>query len=138
MRNHPDDSPTAQPKQPPLGRVLDLVAALDAARTPGGNLIAPRSRSELDWQERATCAETDPEAFFPDKGCSTRDAKQICMSCPVRAQCLRYALDNDEAFGVFGGMTPHERKRFQAAGLPVEQADAFLSSGSASGAQRAC
>jgi UV DNA damage repair endonuclease len=51
---------------------------------------------ELEWQERALCAQTDPEAFFPEKGGSTREAKRVCMSCEVRVQCLDYALENDE------------------------------------------
>ena len=38
----------------------------------------------LSWQERALCAQTDPEAFFPEKGGSTREAKKVCLSCDVR------------------------------------------------------
>ena len=40
---------------------------------------------ETSWQERALCAQTDPEAFFPEKGGSTREAKRVCGSCDVRA-----------------------------------------------------
>src|SRR3712207_9119590 len=47
------------------------------------------------WQERALCAETDPEAFFPEKGGSTREAKKICTGCEVKAECLEYALANE-------------------------------------------
>jgi WhiB family transcriptional regulator, redox-sensing transcriptional regulator len=43
---------------------------------------------QLSWQERALCAQTDPEAFFPEKGGSTREAKRVCLSCEVRAECL--------------------------------------------------
>ncbi len=46
----------------------------------------------LSWQTDALCAQTDPEAFFPEKGGSTRDAKKICTTCEVKAQCLEYAL----------------------------------------------
>ena len=46
----------------------------------------------LGWQERALCAQTDPEAFFPEKGGSTREAKRVCLSCEVRGECLEYAL----------------------------------------------
>ena len=53
---------------------------------------------ELSWQERALCAQTDPEAFFPEKGGSTREAKRVCMSCEVRSECLEYALAHDERF----------------------------------------
>ncbi len=49
----------------------------------------------LSWQERALCAQTDPEAFFPEKGGSTREAKKVCLACDVRGECLEYALAND-------------------------------------------
>ena len=41
---------------------------------------------ELGWQERALCAQTDPEAFFPEKGGSTREAKKVCQTCEVRIE----------------------------------------------------
>ena len=68
---------------------------------------------ELEWQERALCAQTDPEAFFPEKGGSTREAKQICNSCEVRAECLEYALGHDERFGIWGGLSERERRRLK-------------------------
>lgn len=67
----------------------------------------------LAWQSDSLCAQTDPEAFFPEKGGSTRDAKKICTSCQVRAQCLRYALSNDERFGIWGGLSERERRRLR-------------------------
>jgi WhiB family redox-sensing transcriptional regulator len=68
---------------------------------------------EQGWQERALCAETDPEAFFPEKGGSTREAKKICTGCEVRAECLEYALANDERFGIWGGLSERERRRIR-------------------------
>jgi WhiB family redox-sensing transcriptional regulator len=65
------------------------------------------------WQERALCAETDPEAFFPEKGGSTREAKKICTGCEVRSECLDYALGNDERFGIWGGLSERERRRLR-------------------------
>ncbi|CAM3967553.1 WhiB family transcriptional regulator [Helcobacillus massiliensis] len=65
------------------------------------------------WQERALCAQTDPEAFFPEKGGSTREAKKVCTSCEVRAECLEYALSNDERFGIWGGLSERERRRLK-------------------------
>ncbi|GAA1647747.1 WhiB family transcriptional regulator [Microbacterium flavum] len=65
----------------------------------------------LGWQADALCAQTDPEAFFPEKGGSTRDAKRICTSCDVRDQCLEYALKNDERFGIWGGLSERERRK---------------------------
>ncbi|MGH3494019.1 MAG: WhiB family transcriptional regulator [Sciscionella sp.] len=69
--------------------------------------------NELMWQERALCAQTDPEAFFPEKGGSTREAKQVCLSCEVRAECLAYALANDERFGIWGGLSERERRKLK-------------------------
>ena len=87
---------------------------------------APRSRSgrsmslddlfgaaEQEWQEQALCAQTDPEAFFPEKGGSTREAKRICQACAVRDECLEYALLNDERFGIWGGLSERERRRLK-------------------------
>jgi WhiB family transcriptional regulator, redox-sensing transcriptional regulator len=65
------------------------------------------------WQERALCAQTDPEAFFPEKGGSTREAKRICQGCEVRDACLDYALANDERFGIWGGLSERERRRLK-------------------------
>jgi WhiB family redox-sensing transcriptional regulator len=63
------------------------------------------------WRTKALCAQTDPEAFFPEKGGSTRDAKRVCTGCPVRAECLKFALVNDERFGIWGGLSERERRR---------------------------
>ena len=65
------------------------------------------------WQDRALCAQTDPEAFFPEKGGSTREAKLICAGCEVRAECLEYALAFDERFGIWGGLSERERRRLK-------------------------
>lgn len=65
------------------------------------------------WQERALCAQTDPEAFFPEKGGSTREAKRICLGCEVREWCLEYALAHDERFGIWGGLSERERRRLK-------------------------
>jgi len=72
-------------------------------------LLAEEADEELGWQERALCAQTDPESFFPEKGGSTREAKKICTGCEVKAQCLEYALANDERFGIWGGLSEQER-----------------------------
>ena len=76
----------------------------------------PLPESELtpdQWQDRALCAQTDPEAFFPEKGGSTREAKKICLGCEVRHECLEYALAHDERFGIWGGLSERERRRLK-------------------------
>lgn len=67
----------------------------------------------LAWQADALCAQTDPEAFFPEKGGSTREAKRICDGCEVRSECLDYALQNDERFGIWGGLSERERRKLR-------------------------
>ena len=68
---------------------------------------------EPEWQDRALCAQTDPEAFFPEKGGSTREAKRICQGCDVRSECLEYALAHDERFGIWGGLSERERRKLK-------------------------
>jgi WhiB family transcriptional regulator, redox-sensing transcriptional regulator len=68
---------------------------------------------EQDWQDRALCAQTDPEAFLPEKGGSTREAKRICQGCEVRSECLEYALAHDERFGIWGGLSERERRKLK-------------------------
>ena len=66
-----------------------------------------------DWQKKGLCAQTDPEAFFPEKGGSTREAKKICSGCEVKAECLEYALSSQEPYGVWGGLSERERRRLR-------------------------
>ena len=68
---------------------------------------------EAAWRLDALCAETDPEAFFPEKGGSTREAKRVCVGCDVRAECLEFALASDERFGIWGGLSERERRRLR-------------------------
>ena len=77
------------------------------------DLSNSNSAQDLSWQERALCAQTDPEAFFPEKGGSTREAKRVCLSCDVRSECLEYALGHDERFGIWGGLSERERRRLK-------------------------
>ena len=75
--------------------------------------VPEEDENPLAWQSDSLCAQTDPEAFFPEKGGSTRDAKKICQSCEVRTRCLEYALENDERFGIWGGLSERERRKLR-------------------------
>ncbi|MDX6285659.1 MAG: WhiB family transcriptional regulator, redox-sensing transcriptional regulator [Frankiales bacterium] len=92
--------------------LASLVAA-DRAEFIGDDVIGDEDDGELSWQERSLCAQTDPEAFFPEKGGSTREAKRVCSGCEVRAECLEYALGHDERFGIWGGLSERERRRLK-------------------------
>ncbi|MBT1162860.1 WhiB family transcriptional regulator [Bifidobacterium sp. SO1] len=65
------------------------------------------------WRDKAACAREDPELFFPTGGLYQPDrvakAKKICTSCPVVDECLSYAMDHNELFGIWGGLTEKQR-----------------------------
>jgi WhiB family transcriptional regulator, redox-sensing transcriptional regulator len=71
------------------------------------------AEEQLPWQEEALCGYVDPDVFFPEKGGSSREAKRICAQCAVRDECLDYALENDEKFGIWGGLSERERRRLK-------------------------
>ncbi len=112
----------AQPLQvlsygPPDSSVVEAGAeAFEAAAEAVAAVVEP-AEAELSWQERALCAQTDPESFFPEKGGSTREAKKVCVGCEVRAECLEYALAHDERFGIWGGLSERERRRLKKAAM---------------------
>lgn len=71
---------------------------------------------DLSWMDRAACRGKDLELFFPDEPRLPHlpdpdvAAKRICAGCPVREECLTYALGKPETEGVWGGMSAHERR----------------------------
>jgi WhiB family transcriptional regulator, redox-sensing transcriptional regulator len=80
---------------------------------PPGTVLLPPGDSGLRWQERALCAQTDPDAFFPGKGGSTSEPKKVCRACPVTAECLEYALRTDQRYGVWGGLSERQRRKIK-------------------------
>lgn len=65
------------------------------------------------WQDLANCLGVDPDLFFPERGASTREAKEVCRGCVVREDCLEYALANGEKFGIWGGLSERERRKLR-------------------------
>ena len=80
------------------------------------------------WQAQANCMGVDPDLFFPERGGSTREAKEVCRGCVVREDCLEYALANGEKFGICGGMSERERRRVRRARALSARQAASLSS----------
>lgn len=74
--------------------------------------------SDARWQDKASCKGMDPIIFFGPEFAETvkekRDredqAKGVCDTCPVKKDCLEYALEAREAYGIWGGLTEVERK----------------------------
>lgn len=94
-------------KHSPLRYSDDAASALEL------DSLIPKGK----FWSRARCAETDPEAFYPEKGESAKAAKAVCDrdgGCPVKKECLEWALDNNEHFGVWGGKSEHERRKILA------------------------
>lgn len=81
------------------------------------------------WMDRALCADTDPEMFFPVPGANPNAAKRVCSACPVRTECLEYALEHDERWGVWGGLSVEERERVQRERAPRERRPGYCRKG---------
>ena len=77
--------------------------------TPFLRVVTPEG--EPDWRDLALCAEADPDEWFPEKGGSSRKAKAICAGCPSRLPCLEFALENNEGYGIWGGLSEQQRRR---------------------------
>lgn len=65
------------------------------------------------WVDHANCLGLDPALFFPGQGESTKEAKAVCTGCTVRVECLDYALETGERFGIWGGKSERERRRMR-------------------------
>ena len=78
---------------------------------------------ERSWQDEANCLGVDPDLFFPERGASTREAKEVCRGCVVRLDCLEYALSNGEKFGIWGGLSERERRRIRRQRAIARRAD---------------
>lgn len=65
------------------------------------------------WMDRALCAEVGGDLWHPEMGESSREAKMVCRGCPVRGECLEYALDTNQDHGIWGGTSHQERRRLK-------------------------
>jgi len=79
-----------------------------------------------EWWRAAACRDAEPELFFPISAAAAsnprvRRAKHICAPCPVRSQCLNYALDHRQEQGIWGGLTEEERRRIPRYGMRLSR-----------------
>jgi WhiB family transcriptional regulator, redox-sensing transcriptional regulator len=79
----------------------------------GTLVLAYRDRPA--WWSHAACRGCDPALFFPERGEQVAAAKRVCLTCPVRPECLDYALEKGEKFGIWGGKSEQERRRMRRA-----------------------
>lgn len=93
--------------------ILDEDLAEDEHRRRSSYPKASFYQRDITWHEDAICASADPEIWFPEKGGSTKEAKRVCGRCVVRADCLEYAIDTGQRFGIWGSMSERDRRRLQ-------------------------
>lgn len=71
--------------------------------------------ADTSWRHNANCLGVNPDLFYPERGQSTREAKTVCQGCEARGECLEFALQNGEKFGIWGGKSERERRRIRKA-----------------------
>ncbi|WP_420625178.1 WhiB family transcriptional regulator [Candidatus Poriferisodalis sp.] len=81
------------------------VASVHEPNGPGSESLAS------DWVTRRSCADTDPNVFFPSDGAGVIAAQKVCAECPVKDPCREYALANNITHGVWGGTSERQRRR---------------------------
>jgi WhiB family redox-sensing transcriptional regulator len=86
----------------------DALDRLELARA-----LLPLLQPDPEWKQLGLCNQVDPDLWFPDRGASAREPQRICGDCPVRAECLEYALETDQRFGIWGGTSEQERRRIK-------------------------
>jgi WhiB family redox-sensing transcriptional regulator len=85
----------------------------DFSSTSASSGVSAEARQ--DWVEQALCAQTDPALFYPEEGGTpSAVARRVCARCEVRTECLEYALDHDEQYGLWGGLDARQRMRLIA------------------------
>lgn len=71
----------------------------------------PQYDAEHSWMLSGSCREREPGFFFPSDGVGVDRARRVCATCPVKQECLEYALRYRIEHGVWGGASERERRR---------------------------
>jgi WhiB family transcriptional regulator, redox-sensing transcriptional regulator len=76
----------------------------------------PAPVDPLWWREFGACAKVDPDLFYVERGETSRTARAVCKTCDpgIKAECLAYALANNEKFGIWGGTSERERRKLRS------------------------
>lgn len=68
----------------------------------------------FSWMDLGSCVGEDQDLWFPTEKSNAKTAKQICAACPVRLECLEYAVSANERYGVWGGLSYKERQAIRS------------------------
>ena len=71
--------------------------------------------SQPQWRNRAACASLPDSMFFlaGDDFAGMKEAKKVCADCPVKAECLEFAILTNQSLGIWGETTPNERRQIR-------------------------
>lgn len=69
--------------------------------------------TDTEWMRQAACNGHDSNLWFPEAGKSTRAARVICATCPVKAECTDFAVESDVWHGVWGGLDGYEVRKLR-------------------------
>tara|TARA_Y100001949_G_scaffold176503_1_gene189929 strand:- start:2011 stop:2340 length:330 start_codon:yes stop_codon:yes gene_type:complete len=108
----------------PLGEEIPIPKAESAGWISDDRIIAIE---RPEWQRQGLCKEAENSAiFFPSPGDTEalRAAKAMCGRCPVVVECLKYALENNERYGIWGGKSTRERLLILRAKRMLEKGEA--------------
>lgn len=86
---------------------------LSSAPLSSAEIILGSKYESEEWKLDGICRTVDPDMWFPEPPASGFQAKKLCARCPVIEECLEYAMANNEKFGVWGGLSAHERKKLK-------------------------
>lgn len=88
------------------------LAGAVARRRPASGVRPSGGRPPSDeWMSQGACVGHSETTFFPDRDDSAEAALALCRTCSVRAECLAFAIEHKEHFGIWGGLTETERRR---------------------------
>jgi WhiB family redox-sensing transcriptional regulator len=76
------------------------------------------ANADYTWRNRAVCKDTDPDLFFPvgttgQALVQIERAKEVCNTCPVKSDCLEYALETNQDSGIWGGLDEEQRRNIR-------------------------
>ena len=67
----------------------------------------------VEWMSRARCRGTDPDTYFPSGSLGVDAALRVCKECPVRTECVEYAMAHKIYIGIWGGLSERQRRRLR-------------------------
>ena len=82
-----------------------LLDDLEPYGTTGPGDITGLLLEPVAWHKEAACLDANPEILFPERGGSSKEVRSYCERCAVVWECLIYALENREAYGIWGNIS---------------------------------